>query len=510
MRRDVYIENDSGGLSVIAGDAVDAIIADQRSDDLHFVKGYKALLLELYGDDSMPIRFVIDEPLRPDEEQQWLARATWRIDSTDGRLLVTGGFDPDMLAWWKEETGGQSDGRGVAIASVPRGPLRVDLYAHTGSMNGREVLCEAREKPGKAFRRSHPGRPFPLWLANMLDCAGEDDPGHEQAWNKVRDSVASGALAIEADGKAAIGFLVHVQPGDFDPGDAPDSGWFERDLNARVPKVFPVGLETDVTDGNIEIFRDGLLGRSAPEPEMPIVTDTVAITEGWTGDPLTPIRDNTPIISVAPGDASWLYWMAALTADSSPRFEYRLTPKGPWTPPDATPHFAAIETGSVIALRPSSQMGGWGLWHGAQHASAVLAGVPEGSSLELRMAPAERNDGEEVDPAIARARYRGVIRNGRLELTDASPAVDRATLADALAFVGELVTHQRIRVRGDAEREILEQNIMIFAAGDDTVIWDGDTARLFEHDERTLVMLASPVFRSRFGGQWKCEEEEAW
>src|SRR5215217_4039710 len=97
MRRDVFIENDSGGFSVLAADAVDAIIEDQRSDDFRFVTEHKAMLLELYGDDSMPVRIVADEPLSADEEAQWLARASWRIDTADGRMLVMGGFDPDVL-----------------------------------------------------------------------------------------------------------------------------------------------------------------------------------------------------------------------------------------------------------------------------------------------------------------------------------------------------------------------------------------------------------------------------
>ena len=41
MRRDVYIENDSGGFSVLAADAVDDIIADARSDDFRFVANHK-------------------------------------------------------------------------------------------------------------------------------------------------------------------------------------------------------------------------------------------------------------------------------------------------------------------------------------------------------------------------------------------------------------------------------------------------------------------------------------
>ena len=94
MRRDVYIENDSGGLSVVAGDAVDAIVADARADDFKFVTIYKALLLELYGDDSMPVRIVVDEPISPDEEAQWLARASWRIDALRRPAPGDGRFRP--------------------------------------------------------------------------------------------------------------------------------------------------------------------------------------------------------------------------------------------------------------------------------------------------------------------------------------------------------------------------------------------------------------------------------
>src|SRR6476661_8976129 len=113
MRRDVYIENDSGGFSVLAADAVEAIIEDRRSDDFQFVAGHKAMLLELYGDDSLPVRIVVDEPLTADEEAEWLARASWRIDTSDGHMLVMGGFDPDVLSWWNEDRDERGDGRGI-------------------------------------------------------------------------------------------------------------------------------------------------------------------------------------------------------------------------------------------------------------------------------------------------------------------------------------------------------------------------------------------------------------
>jgi hypothetical protein len=66
MRRDVFIENDSGGLSVIAAGAADEIIEDGRENDLQFVERHQALLLKLYGDDSLPVRIVVDEPLMAD------------------------------------------------------------------------------------------------------------------------------------------------------------------------------------------------------------------------------------------------------------------------------------------------------------------------------------------------------------------------------------------------------------------------------------------------------------
>ena len=212
MRRDVFIANDSGGLSVVAADAVDDIIADGRSDDLRFVTTYKALLLELYGDDSMPVRIVVDEPLRADEDAQWLARATWRLDTSDGRLLVMGGFDPDVMSDWKEQTGGASDGSGVGVFDAAPGRWRVDVYAHVGSMNGRAILDESGEKTGRDFRRSHGDRAVPVWLARALEFSGEDDPGHEDLWKDVRASIAAGRLTIDTEGGDAVGFLVHVTP----------------------------------------------------------------------------------------------------------------------------------------------------------------------------------------------------------------------------------------------------------------------------------------------------------
>jgi hypothetical protein len=505
MRRDVFIQNDSGGFSIVAADAIDAIIDDARTDDLRFVRTFKALLLELYGDDSRPVRVVIDEPLRPEEEAQWLAKASWRIDTSDGRLLVMGGFDPDVISWWKEESGGGGDGPSVALVQAKPGTLRVDVYAHTGSMNGRQILSESDQPPGAVFRRSHPGRAFPLWLARMLEFSGEEDPGHEDLWRDVRASMEAGRLDVDTDGSAAIGFLVHFTRTSHIPGDPPEGGWFARDTNRRVPKTFPLGLPSDVPDPEIESFRDRLLGRNAPAAE-PAVATLVEIIEVWSGDPLRKIQGEPPIVLPAT-DAFLLYWIAGLAADSPPRFELWVTPQGTWTPPASCAELAvALKGSSVVAIGPSSDAEVWTLWWSARAAAQSLAGIPDGSTIDFAMAPRlEANP--DANPAVGRALYSGTVVSGGWQIAEASPEVTRESLENALTFVRDLVTKRRLQVRR-VDRPAFEQAVETYVMEVESVIQDGDTIHLAEDDERTLLLLASAVFRVRFSGAWPVDIQE--
>jgi hypothetical protein len=104
------------------------------------------------------------------------------------------------------------------------------------------------------------------------------------------------------------------------PGDPPAGGWLDRETNRRVPASFPVGLPSEVPDPEIESFRDRLLGRASSASRPPIASGLVEITERWNGDPLKAIAGQPPI-ALAPSNAIYLYWIAALTSDSQPRFE---------------------------------------------------------------------------------------------------------------------------------------------------------------------------------------------
>ena len=396
MRRDVHIQNDSGGFSVLAADAVDAIIEDQRADDASFVVAHKAMLIELVGDDSMPIRIVVDEPLTDDEEAQWLARSSWRLDTSDGRLLAMGGFDPDVLASWKDDAGEHEDGSGVAAFTAAPGSWRVDVYAHVGSMNGRAILREAGEMPGASFH---------------------------------------------ADSGDVIGLLVHVTPLQHEMGDPPEGGWFKPDENARIPTTFPIGLRSDVP-----------LGIEHPEPQQPIADRIIPIIEVWSGDTLTPV-DGGPV-PIAIADLYLLHWMAALASDTPPRFELWVEPKGSWTPPTPTPDFAVVSKGrGTIAIGPVENSSGWHLWWTSRGVAAALPGIPDSSTLDFATLCIPDADDVERNAAVGRSLYSGSTSEGSWWISHAAPRVAHDVLAQAISFVRDLAIDGRMRVHEGAERD---------------------------------------------------------
>ncbi len=521
MRRDVFIRNDSGGFSVLAASAAPAII-DERLDELEYVMAHQVLLLELYGDDSMPVRLVVDEPLLPEEEAQWLAHVASQIEAPDGRLLVMGGFDPDVLAWWQEDHAPDEDGDGVAVVQARPGNWLVDVYAHVGSMNGRQILSQAEEKPGAFFRRCYPDQSFPIWLAKMLEYSGEDDPGYEDLWQDVAASIKAGHLNLDLDTASAIGFLVHITPAaealtDGSTQASPaEAGWFDYDAGQRIPAVFPLGLTATVPDPDLESFCDRILSRPKPVVELPVATELTEIIETWSGEPLQPLIGGGER-QLRPTDAFHLYWTAALCADSPPRFELWVTTDEAWTPPAPSPECAVVHKGvtngfTTWALGPPPNAGGWFTWNAAQIAASGLTDLPDGATLILAMAP-DRDDepslDDEVDPAVGRALYSGQIQDGIWRISEASPAVSRETLDAALAFVAELVEHAHISVHGADEQRVLKATAAMYLLPNNSLVWDGETVQLAEPDQRMLIMLAEPVFRTRFAAQWPSDPIDA-
>jgi hypothetical protein len=254
MRKDVFVDNDSGGLSLLSSDVVDRVIDDRRESDLRFVDDHEVILGSLVGDTPYLARVILGESLSADEEEQWIAHYRWALQVPCGRLLLCGGFDPDVLSRWRDE------GRDPYVheVAVPPGHYLVDVYTYLHTMNGRVMADDIwKEHLGAWFRRDHPGRAFPSWLAGELCLFSEQDPGHEREWNHVTTSVGQGKLDIDTTTLDWISFAFHLQPYDEMPlGAPPEDGWFAPEAGLRRPARFPLGISSAVRN---PLHREALL-----------------------------------------------------------------------------------------------------------------------------------------------------------------------------------------------------------------------------------------------------------
>jgi hypothetical protein len=74
--------------------------------------------------------------------------------------------------------------------------------------------------------------------------------------------------------------------------------------------------------------------------------------------------------------------------------------------------------------------------------------------------------------------------------------------------VRRLVEYGRIPVQDGPEREAFEEAAQIYSPEEDSLVWQGSSVGLAEPEERTLILLAGPVFQTRFGHQWPVDEDE--
>jgi hypothetical protein len=242
-----------------------------------------------------------------------------------------------------------------------------------------------------------------------------------------------------------------------------------------------------------------LLRLDEPEPQQPVAGQLVEIIERWSGDPMKRIEGEPVVLELA--EAYLLYWMAAMTVESPPWFELLVEPRGVWTAAGAAADVVVASKGrGAVALGPSPAAAGWQLWWAARSVG-TLTGVPDGSLVTLAIAPVTDRR-EQLDSPVGRALYEAKVAGGRLHIGEAAPKVPRDTLEQALAFTRDAATHGRVSVSRAAERTAFDAAVESYVFEEDTVTWKGDAATLAEPDERTLLLLASAVFRVRFAGHW--------
>ena len=499
MRRDAFVQNDSGGFSIMSGDAVDDIIEDARSDDERFVRAHQALLLELVGDDSLPVRIVVDEPLNADEEREWLARIRWQLDVKDGRVVVAGGFDPDVLQDWRDERGPDDDGVGVAVVAVPNGLWNLDVYTFASSMNGNALLEGGPLPIGAWFRRDHAGVPFPLWLARILDY-GDDDPGYESLWRDAPSAFAEGTLPIDIETRGFIGLLFHLHHRDStQPIDEfPEGGWFASETGAREVEKCPLGIRAEVEDRDLVSLMQRLT-RTRPEPSGDIVWGPrFDVRAAWQERPAG-LAGGPVAIGLS---RAWLAWaIPMLCSDGVPGVEARISNAGNWQPVVRSPLLAEFANGEHVLGFPNN-MTGWPLGSVVSDLSEALAGLPDGARLELFTGHQNVDDD---NPDVGALRLTGKVHGGRWLIASVSPTNTAAHLSDALDFNTNLFEQQRLITHTDAERSALEIAYAEWSdvLGEDCIRREGDVCTFDpELDFRGLVLLAQPVFRTRFAGLW--------
>ena len=186
------------------------------------------------------VRLLIETPLSGQEEEEWVDQFSGRLTVPDGRLVVCGSTD-----FLDEQLFTDTDM--VQELEVPDGSYRVDVYACFVGINGPLLDSGAREAEGLEqvgawFRRTRPGRRFPLWL--RLHCYNDPaaDPGHECRWeNSDRE-----AGDLDQDEETSwVDFIVRLTQQEEPSGPTPldEDGFVPIGVNPRLLERCPLGLK---------------------------------------------------------------------------------------------------------------------------------------------------------------------------------------------------------------------------------------------------------------------------
>jgi hypothetical protein len=494
-------------MSLLSSSVVDRVVADRRGNDGQFVTAHQAVLGLLVGDDQFIARVVVDEPLSQAEQDEWIAHYRWALDVPCGRLLVCGGFDPDVIGWWRDGLHGR---KGVKEIAVPPGKYLVDVYTYLHSMNGRMILSEVLgEKLGEWFRKDHPGRAFPAWVAGELAMFPEYDPGHEDEWKALAGSVKGGKLAVETTPLDWVGFVVHLQP--FDPKAAltePEEGdWFGAGQGMRRPARFPLGLSSAAHDPE---YREALKALLPPKPAPPPPPVEVFSHVGALS--LVPITGGT--VNVPAAAIARVYRLGWFTA-SFVHPELRL--EGPGVQ-DLARYFAdpAIPevVGDALQVRFAGAAGVSILNRVKKIGAEPWSHVPAGTTLELATRELAQPDTSLGGPGFLRFRGTISVQGGERIWTirEAFPTVSAEALRRALALSAASESDHRLVLSNEDEAKRVHDAFRTRSRGK-IYPWiklerKGAELRLSQAEENTIQFIAQEGFRSMFSSVWPCQIEE--
>jgi hypothetical protein len=512
MRHDVYVGNDAGAWSLLSSSVVEEVVEDYGRNAGTFFEKQRVIGSLLVGDQSLLVRVVEGEPLTDEEREQWVAHFRWGLHVPCGRLLVTGGFDADVLAAWRDE-GGNEDGGNPREVAVSPGHYLVDVYTYLPTMNGRAFCRDVwKEKLGAWFRRDHPARAFPSWVAAELLRSPEGDPGHEDDWGDVAASVRSGKLVVETDVLDWVGFLVHLQPWDDaaalstpeDPG-----GWFGAGQGLRRPEGFPLGVPAHAKDASF--------ARHALRPLIGKEEDARPLVQCQPADVLS-TTDKCPLLKIEGGPVAVplkqlplvyrLAWFA--TAGAQP--EWRVIGKDAaglarrfGSRPDL---MVARGEGDVLRIGFAQKYDTWFTQFEVfdELDDSAWTGLPAGSLLES----AAREEDEEAGLMRFRGPTSGSGDGAIWAITESFPPVAAPTLREALALVEAAKDPSSLvlRLRSPEEaQQVLERFVgewdWVLDLENDRPRRDGAGILFEEPQRRMMYAVAASAFCVRYDDVWR-------
>ncbi|MDH4183275.1 MAG: hypothetical protein OEV92_03565 [Nitrospinota bacterium] len=252
--RNFHLRNFSGAFSLIAGDAVDAVIDDGWDLGPDLAQKRKAILMGLPGDNSFYCRLVFGRPLNEEENAEWIAKATGSLSIKDGGLLVCSGFDPDLLEDWKSNQDELDES--VYWFDLPPADYAVDIYTHRPAMAGRYLEKSWPTPLGPWFRASYPGEKIPSWMAMEFLYT----TGASEEFAQVKKAAQENKDPLDGVYNGAIGYLIHINKGESAGQITQPSvdGFIGYETGARIPAQCPRGLISELEDFNLKTFVEGI------------------------------------------------------------------------------------------------------------------------------------------------------------------------------------------------------------------------------------------------------------
>lgn len=142
----------------------------------------------LYQDDGYSVRVVLGD-LSAEEQTEWTANVSWKLDLESGKMVVSGVCDEDLDEYSEDfpvaETNG--DYHLGCFVEIPNGVYRVNIYSYPPNdlSGGWMAIEDARsfrtcfgrnsdfkyEKPLDYFKRTRRGETPPAWIEDGFEDA---------------------------------------------------------------------------------------------------------------------------------------------------------------------------------------------------------------------------------------------------------------------------------------------------------------------------------------------------